>query len=358
MRLANEDVILFYKLWLGLICFVNRKHNIDPELGEVTSPAGLDVKTLAPIKNKLWKEPGVIDEYIRDRWGTLSKEERDILTGWKNNRLSGEFVLIKHEKDYSVFMPVTNEEDTRLYGVIGIISPFAEMVPKEALPMMLNVVLLPFKGRIIFDSIFSGRNIRFGSGYKNSFGELYRDLKKQYGITSSLDVIPPTPIEPVPVKPAPVETDPVKPAPAETDPAKPDPAETAPAKAAPPARSRAKPANSKQKRRIKKEILVGASDKAEQFSAWHSHLQDKLNAPFKAFCSEKLTRSPLNKDEQVTVTALADMNDCCGDILVMISWKGRKFAVPLEQLRAIDANTDTVKAIEDWKIWVKSGHSI
>ena len=64
MRLSDKDAKLFYKIWLGLICFVNKKHNIEPNLGDVKSPKGIDAQKLLPIKDKLWADVSVIDEYI------------------------------------------------------------------------------------------------------------------------------------------------------------------------------------------------------------------------------------------------------------------------------------------------------
>jgi Calcium binding len=44
------------------------------------------------------------------------------------------------------------------------------------------------------------------------------------------------------------------------------------------------------------------------------------------------------------------------DMLVLIPWQGRKLAVPLSQLAALDVNQSTAEAIGDWHYWVAQGY--
>jgi hypothetical protein len=46
---------------------------------------------------------------------------------------------------------------------------------------------------------------------------------------------------------------------------------------------------------------------------------------------------------------------CEHDMLVQIRWHGRKMAVPLSQLLAIDEDESTQEAIGDWHYWVAQG---
>ena len=117
----------------------------------------------------------MIDSYISAN-EALTDEDREILTGWKEHHISERFLIMKHLKNYSVLMPFGDEKESRLYGVIGIISPLSECVP-DALPCLASMVLLPFKGRIIYDSIIGSSNIRFGSGIRGDLNETYKESK-------------------------------------------------------------------------------------------------------------------------------------------------------------------------------------
>ena len=43
-------------------------------------------------------------------------------------------------------------------------------------------------------------------------------------------------------------------------------------------------------------------------------------------------------------------------MLVLIHWQGRKMAVPLSQLTALDADESIIEAIADWHYWVAQGY--
>ncbi len=73
-----------------------------------------------------------------------------------------------------------------LYGVIGIVTPIAELFPPFVLPLFSKAVLLPFEGKIIHDSLLIAYNVTYGPGIKKGFKEEYRELKSKTGIITSL----------------------------------------------------------------------------------------------------------------------------------------------------------------------------
>ncbi|HBL83538.1 MAG TPA: hypothetical protein DDZ99_01300 [Clostridiales bacterium] len=306
-RLSDEDAELFYKLWMGLLDFVNAKCDIDSSLGRLTSPKGQDIQKLLPLRTKIWEDVGIIDAYISAE-KSLNKDEISILAGWKK-AINLDFIVVKHLKNHSVLM--TNEKMPLLYGTIGIYSTCDEMIPKERLPVAVNCMLLPFKGKIINDSFLLGGNITFDSGYRKGLNDAYQNSKERYGIINSLD----------------------------------DNDELIAKHAADSARMKC----------IENEILVDTYNEDEEMSAWHCYLTDTLTFPFGADASKQMLRSPLLSGEKVTVTGLAGMDDCYDGLVVMIQWQGRIFAVLLEQL-SLDGDTSekTREAVEDWQYWISS----
>ena len=73
-------------------------------------------------------------------------------------------------------------------------------------------------------------------------------------------------------------------------------------------------------------------------------------------CIRSQATSPLRKGETVEVRRLAKEEACASDMLVQIRWQGRKMAVPLSQLAAIDPDESTAEAIGDWHYWVAQGY--
>ena len=53
---------------------------------------------------------------------------------------------------------------------------------------------------------------------------------------------------------------------------------------------------------------------------------------------------------------MAPEDVCEHDMLVQIKWQGRKMAVPLSQLVAIDPDQSTEEAVGDWHYWTAQGY--
>ncbi len=89
--------------------------------------------------------------------------------------------------------------------------------------------------------------------------------------------------------------------------------------------------------------------------SWYYYLEGKISFPFQARCVATTDVSPLRKGETAEVVRMAAENVCEHDMLVQIRWQGRKMAVPLSQLTAIDPDESTKEAIGDWHYWVSQG---
>lgn len=55
---------------------------------------------------------------------------------------------------------------------------------------MVETVLLPFKGQIVYDGYIGAYNISFGGGIRSGFKDSYDEAKATYGITRSLPFEP------------------------------------------------------------------------------------------------------------------------------------------------------------------------
>jgi hypothetical protein len=106
--------------------------------------------------------------------------------------------------------------------------------------------------------------------------------------------------------------------------------------------------------RIHNEAIVDASPE-EQAMSWYYSLESKIRFPFQARCVTANAVSPLRKGETAEVLRMATEDACEHDMLVQIRLQGRKMAVPLWQLEAIDAGESTDEAIGDWHYWVAQG---
>jgi hypothetical protein len=109
--------------------------------------------------------------------------------------------------------------------------------------------------------------------------------------------------------------------------------------------------------RIDNEAIVDAGPD-EQAMSWYCYLESKISFPFQARCIAARDVSPLRKAEIVEVVSMAKEDVCEHDMLVQIRWSGRKMAVPLSQLDAIDPDEATERAVGDWHYWVAQGYCL
>jgi hypothetical protein len=179
MVLTVEERKLFYKNWLKLLAFVNDRYGIIYDFGNPANPVGLNINDITKIRNKLWKNSFLIDKYINI--AKLNEDDEKIVKSWKKF-IKGKFIIIKELQKYCVFLEMKNEI---LYGVNGISNPFSVMIP--SFPFMVETVLIPFREKIIFDSLLACHNIEFGPNYKKSFKEKYKELKNEKNITEVLN---------------------------------------------------------------------------------------------------------------------------------------------------------------------------
>jgi len=105
------------------------------------------------------------------------------------------------------------------------------------------------------------------------------------------------------------------------------------------------------------EIIVDAYGPEEQAMGWYYYLEDQLDFPFTAVCTEKRATSPLQVKDEVDVIEIAPEGECNREMFVAIRWEKDGLVVPLSQLTPIsETSQQTIQAIEDWHYWVRMGY--
>lgn len=178
--LEPDDAKLYYDLWIPLLDYVNRTFHVNPKLGRMTGPKGLDTREVKVVSDYLWNHAEIIDKYLTV--AELPDVHKEIISGWKHF-VSGRFILERHLKKGSVFICV---DDGQVYMVCGIYSSWSDMLPGAHLPMLIEATLIPFKGKIIHDSIFTCGNIVFGRSSAEEFKDIYMEAKEKDSILFNL----------------------------------------------------------------------------------------------------------------------------------------------------------------------------
>ena len=181
MTLSREDGQLYYKLWLPMLDFVNRKYRINRKLKSIVTAKELDPADVKKIANKLWSDVTIIDDYLNEN-SDLTDDHREIIRSWKR-RIQGKFMMERHLKKGTIFISLEDEE---VYQVSGIISSWEEMFFGAPMPLMLEATFMPFRDVIISDGLVMPYNILVGGGMKRMFNDVYMTAKKSGRIHQSL----------------------------------------------------------------------------------------------------------------------------------------------------------------------------
>ncbi|MEE0199424.1 MAG: hypothetical protein U0I51_02630 [Muricomes sp.] len=180
--LTEEQAEQFYKLWIQLLDFVNRKYRLFKKLYGMTSPKGLSIESVAQIAERLWEDITVIDEFAESVNKSMSEEGIAIVSSWKR-AVHGEFIVDRHLKKGSVLVSVENSE---VYIVQGIYSDWRELLNDGPVPQIVKTTLIPFQDVIIYDSLVMPLELFLGKNMADESKQIYISAKKNGRLHYSL----------------------------------------------------------------------------------------------------------------------------------------------------------------------------
>ena len=162
--------------------FVNRRLRVIPD--DPTTPdefSNLALEKRLIVRDALVENIGPIDAFVAENTFHFSESELDTLHAWRH-QLRGKFYIFRDLAKYTVFLSAT--KPVSAYGVLALSQPFEELT--GPLPIMVDAVLLPYKGRIVYDGLLSRYSISFGPGLRRSLNECFKEAKARQGIVTSL----------------------------------------------------------------------------------------------------------------------------------------------------------------------------
>jgi hypothetical protein len=102
--------------------------------------------------------------------------------------VEGSFFVTKHLKKYSVFVSSESSDggDSKIYGVHGLNTSLEDTL-LFGVPCMLKTVLIPFEGKITYDSLLISYPISLGRNISESLNRDYQDARKRGAIIEVLE---------------------------------------------------------------------------------------------------------------------------------------------------------------------------
>lgn len=190
MYLEKEQRDKLYELFFYLLDYTNKKYKINKKmLGKLDRNHTIDAEEIVDIREKLWKDNTVIDEYLKENPNNLKEKDLKIIESWKN-RVDDVFIMAKHLKKHTILL-----NDKYTYGIVGILNEISDIIPSYELPVYVKMVLIPFGDVITYDTLLIPYMITLGPGIRKRVNEDYMDAKNNNEIISFLKYMEKVPEE-------------------------------------------------------------------------------------------------------------------------------------------------------------------
>ncbi len=182
-QLSQSECNLFYETWYGLMGYINKQKKIIDAVIKPVYPNSVGDDLIYKVREVLWANPNIISDYLDS--AKLSEEKVRILKSWRDYHKKGSFFLAEYKPDYAIVIAADEQKEDRLYAVKGISRSLSDVMQRE-LPIQLETVLLPFKDKIIYDSLMNLMPVVFVGNAKKELMKIYENAHK-HGIITKLD---------------------------------------------------------------------------------------------------------------------------------------------------------------------------
>ena len=184
MKLSPEDATLFFKLMWPLQFYVHQQRQILPDVNSVEEYAHCTQEEKLQVRNALYENVGLLDDFVAQNPAQLAADELQIVQSWKRF-VSGTFYIERYLKKGTIF--VGSGQPSKVYAVLGLTDPIEDVFYGHKPPIAVDAVLLPFKGRIVYDGLMSIYRVYFGSGIRADLKEIYMAAKQNRRIIETLE---------------------------------------------------------------------------------------------------------------------------------------------------------------------------
>ena len=187
MKVTANEADFFFRLMGRLHFYANRKLAVLPRIGSVEELTRLPLAERIKIRDALWGNPALIEAYTRENPDGLREEEIETVRKWMDFT-AGTFWMLRQLKQGAIFIGAGG----LMYSVLAIRDSFEEVLRGRPLPVIVDTVLLPFQGRIVYDGFMSPHGIGVGGGMRRAMNEAYMSAKQNGRMIASL---PPEPYD-------------------------------------------------------------------------------------------------------------------------------------------------------------------
>lgn len=178
MQLTEKEFEDFITIYLQLIMELGIKKKLLSKQTSLNDFFEINHSKKNEIRDILYEDISFIDGFVETHAEKLQQPQIEILDQLKHFK-KGTFYLMKKGKRETLFM---NEEG--IYSVCALHDPFYVLFEKMKVPIIVETVLLPFNGKIIYDYFI--QPIQRGLGEHTRLMEEFKRRKEKEKIIKKL----------------------------------------------------------------------------------------------------------------------------------------------------------------------------
>lgn len=185
MRLTEEELEQLYKIQSLLFHYVSELNGLVKGFSSTEEFSELDFEDKILIRDvinsdKRW----IFERFVEQYRDELTQDDIEVVLSWKE-QIKGTFFIVKQLKKYAKFLSAKDGED-RAYGVYSLHDSFDEFFN---LPAWVETVLLPYKGKIVYDGLILSKNIYFGASIRKNINDGLGIAEAKHGLITSLPYV-------------------------------------------------------------------------------------------------------------------------------------------------------------------------
>ena len=185
MNLTTAEADLYFDLMWKLHWYTNSEHQIvssfkSPEIYSSESSIEDKMEVRQYLFNNI---ESIVKSFTKKNPFNLVEEKLLIIHSWQKY-IQGNFFIERLLKKYAIFIRQDSDE---VYGVLGLYESLSEVINKRNLPVCVQVILLPFQGKIIYDGLLQPYPLFFGSGITGELKQIYLEAKQNHQIIINLE---------------------------------------------------------------------------------------------------------------------------------------------------------------------------
>lgn len=184
--ITEQDATLFHRLYQSFLVYAAQQTGMAPAVRTPEDLPALAKEKIMKIRDECHRSQDLLERFCQSNPFGFTPEEVESVRLWKHH-LKGTFFVVRLTKEGALFLD--EGKDGKAYLVQPLLSAFEELLPFRP-PVRVDAVLLPFKGRVVYDGLLRTHQIYFGGVMSRSIRASCDDAIVKYGMVRSLPYAP------------------------------------------------------------------------------------------------------------------------------------------------------------------------